>query len=363
MTEKLRLGVIFGGKSNEHEVSVVSAVHIVDACDPERFEVVPIGISNTGAWIGADESVRAIARARIGHLRTVETDASGLLSNPEALSILRTVDAVFPITHGTNGEDGTLQGLLELAGIPYVGAGVAASAVGMDKVFQKQVWAQAGIPVVDYQVVHEQEWRQDRQEVLNTIARQVPYPAFVKPANAGSSVGVSKVRSREDFATAVEMALEHDSKVLIEQAIQGREIECAVLGNVNPEAAPLGEVIPDREFYDYDAKYAADSRSQFVTPADLPVVTADTIKKIAIMAYKAIDCAGMGRVDFFLTDENIVFVNEINTLPGFTPISGFPKMWQAAGVSYRDLISRLVDLALERHAEKRARAGKTVHTP
>ena len=357
MTGRLRLGVIFGGETSEHEVSVVSAQHVMAACDPERYEVVPVAITTGGAWLTPRETEELLPAVRAGHLRRIEGgEGEGLLARPAALTALSEVGAVFPVMHGRNGEDGTLQGLFELANVPYVGAGVAASAVGMDKALQKAVFRQAGVVVVDHVVFSMSQWEADPTGVAREIERRLPYPAFVKPANAGSSIGVSKVRSREDLTEAVAVAVRHDRKVLAEQAIEGREIESAVLGNDEPDVAPLGEVIPDREFYDYEAKYSPDSQSRFITPADLPEYTANTIKKMAITAYKAIDCAGMARVDFFLARDGAIYVNEINTIPGFTPISGYPKMWQAAGLSYAALISRLVDLALEHHGEKQQRA-------
>lgn len=363
MRQCLRLGILFGGRSNEHEISVISAQHVIAACDPERFTVVPIGITTTGAWLTPEETAQRLPLIRSGQLTRLEGAAGeSLLTRPQVLAVLRQIDVVFPVMHGLNGEDGTIQGLFELAGVPYVGAGVAASALGMDKALQKQLFRQAGLQVTDYVVVLGSRWRSERREIEQEIERQFSYPVFVKPANSGSSVGVSKVRSREDLGEAIAIALQHDRKVLVERAIEGREIECAVLGNDQPETAPLGEVIPDREFYDYQSKYSPDSKSQFVTPADLPEETADTIKKMAILAYKTIDCAGMARVDFFLSRTHGIVVNEINTIPGFTPISGYPKMWQAAGLSYQDLISRLVDLALERHREKQG-YGEGVYTP
>jgi len=353
-----RLGIIFGGRSGEHEVSVVSAQHVIAAADKERFDVVPIGIARSGAWLTPEETEAALARDAASYQKTLDAaDASrqGLLARPQALEALARVDVVFPVLHGPYGEDGTLQGLLELAGVPYVGAGVAASAIGLDKALMNAVFAQAGLPLPEHRVVLGWRWEAEQDAITRELESAIPYPWFVKPANGGSSVGVSKVRSREDLSEAVQLALRYDRKLVVEQGIKGREVECAVLGNDEPQTSPLGEIVYQREFYDYEAKYL-DPNRQLIAPAHVPAETVARIQAMAVQAYRAIDCAGMARVDFFLLPDGSVCLDEINTIPGFTPISMFPRLWQLAGLTYSQLISRLVDLALERHEEKRRRA-------
>jgi D-alanine-D-alanine ligase len=351
MAERLRLGVIFGGQSGEHEVSVVSAQHVMAAAR-DRFEVVPIGVSKTGAWLMPEETARQVEREDEAYHKRLELpEAEGLLARPEALAVLREIDVAFPLIHGTFGEDGTLQGLLELAGVPYVGAGVAASAIGMDKALMKRIFRQAGLDVVEHIVVRSTQYRAEAEDVWRAVESSIGYPAFAKPANGGSSVGISKVRSREDLGRALCLAFRYDRKVLVERAVEGREVECAVLGNDEPEPSPLGEICYTREFYDYEAKYL-DSSTQLIAPAKVEPDTARRIQEMALEAFRAIDCAGLARVDFFLTADGQILADEINTLPGFTPISMYPRLWQLAGLSYSALISRLVDLALERYREK-----------
>ena len=356
MSERQRLGVIFGGRSPEHEVSVVSARSIMREADGERFEVLPFGITRGGRWLTSDETRPRLERVEAGETRALGDDAErGLLDSAAVLEGLRGVDVVFPIVHGTFGEDGTLQGFLELAGLPYVGSGVAASAVGMDKELMRALFAQADLPQAAYLVLRDGEIDRPSDEVLRSVERDLGYPCFVKPANGGSSVGVSKARSREDFASALTEAGRHDRKVLVEEAIAGREVECAVLGNDEPEASPLGEITPGAEFYSYEAKYLDDS-SVLTVPARVADEVRDRVQGIALRAYRALGCAGLARVDFFVTPDDDVRVIEVNTLPGFTPISMYPRLWQEAGLSYSALISRLVDLAFERHG-RRATAG------
>jgi len=351
MAERQRLGVIFGGQSGEHEVSVVSAQHVIAAAG-ERFEVVPIGVSKTGAWLTPPETQRQLDREDEAFHKTLElADADDLLARPEALASLREIDVAFPLIHGTFGEDGTLQGLLELAGVPYVGAGVAASAIGMDKALMKRMFRQAGLDVPEHIVVRSTQYRAQAEDVAVAIETSIGYPAFVKPANGGSSVGISKVRSKEDLAHAFCVAFRQDRKVLVEQAIEAREVECAVLGNDDPQPSPIGEIRYTREFYDYDAKYL-DPSTQLVIPADLPDETVRRVQDLAVRGYRAIDCAGMGRMDFFLTGSGDLYIDEVNTLPGFSPASMYPALWQHAGLGYGDLIARLVELALERHRER-----------
>ena len=350
IADRLRLGVIFGGQSLEHEVSVVSAQHVTEAAS-DQFDVVPIGVSKDGAWLTPDETQRQLDRDDEKFHKTLEVEGQqGILARPEALSALGEIDVAFPLIHGTLGEDGTLQGLLELAGVAYVGAGVAASAIGMDKALMKRIFSQAGLEVAEHIVVRSSQYA-DKDEIAAAVEASVGYPAFVKPANGGSSVGISKVRSREDLGRAICLAFQYDRKVLVEEAIEGREVECAVLGNDNPEPSPLGEIRYTREFYDYEAKYLDDS-TELIVPAQVPEGTARRIQDVAVQGYRAIDCAGMGRMDFFLTPDDRIIIDEVNTLPGFAPESMYPLLWQHAGLSYADLIGRLVELAQERHKER-----------
>ncbi len=351
--ERLRMVVLFGGRSVEHEVSVVSAQGVLGAIDRDRFDPIPLGITRSGVWLTARESASFLGRLGPGHYTSLPAmEGDGLLGKLDAIAALRDADVVFPLVHGTHGEDGTLQGLLELAGVPYVGAGVLASALGMDKSLQKSLFRQAGLPVCDWVTVPNHLWEDEEQTWEREVEGRIGYPCFVKPANGGSSIGTSKVQSREDLSEAITEAFQYDSKVLVEQAIAGREIECSVLGNHKPEASPVGEIIPSREFYDYVAKYE-DQNTQLVVPAQVSKEAEDKIRELAVVAFQAIDCAGMARVDFFLTPDTQVFVNEINTIPGFTPISMYPKLWEAVGLSYSDLIARLINLALERQRERR----------
>lgn len=348
-SKRVRAAILFGGRSAEHEVSVVSAQGVMAALDPDRFAAIPIGVTRQGTWLTPVQTENALARIRLERLRSLDEPlGDGILYRTQALGTLRRVDVVFPLIHGTNGEDGTLQGFLELAGVPYVGAGVAASAIGMDKTLQKTVFRQHGMPVADDVVVLSSQWRRDPQGVRQGVDVTLRYPCFVKPANGGSSIGTSKVRSREDLDAALAEAFVHDRKALIEECVDGRQVEVAVLGNDEPEASPVGEVTFSGEFYDYHAKYD-DPRTQLHIPADIPPQTADHIRETALAAYKAIDCAGFARVDFFLTLQGSIYLNEINTIPGFTPMSMYPRLWEYAGLSYRDLITRLIELALERH--------------
>lgn len=353
--DRLRVAILFGGRSAEHEVSVVSARGVMEALDSRRFQAVPLGITKEGAWLTPRETQQALACIPPGQYAPLPVlDRTGILARPGILEVLQEVDVVFPLVHGTNGEDGTLQGFLELAHVPYVGAGVAASALGMDKALQKALFRQVGLPVADWLTIYSHEWCNDPATVTRFIEGEMGYPCFVKPANAGSSIGISKVWSRENLMGAVFEALRYDCKVVVEQAIVGREIECSVLGNDEPQASPLGEIIPSREFYDYEAKYH-DVSTRLVIPVILPPNKEEEIRRLAVAAFRAIDCSGMGRVDFFLSEEGKVYVNEINTIPGFTPISMYPKLWEVAGLSYAQLISRLIELALERHQKRVAR--------
>lgn len=352
MASKLRLGVIFGGRSREHEVSVNSAEHVIAAAS-DRFDVVPIGVTKSGAWLTPDETQRQLDAPSEPFTRAMELEgAQGILARPEALGVLNEIDAAFPLIHGTFGEDGTLQGFLELAGVPYAGAGVAASAIGMDKGLMKRLLRQAGLDVVDFIVVRSTQYQNEQREIVDAIETSIGYPAFVKPANGGSSVGVSKVHSREDIGKAMCTAFHYDRKVLVERGVTAREVECAVLGNDDPQPSPIGEVHYTREFYDYDAKYL-DPNTELVIPAEIPDETSHRIQELAVRGYRALDCAGMGRMDFFLTDDGEIYLDEINTLPGFAPTSMYPRLWQQAGLSYPDLIARLVELGIERHQEQK----------
>lgn len=359
--KRLKVAILFGGRSAEHEVSVVSAQAVMAAMDDARFQAVPIGVTKQDTWLTPGDTERALAAIRAEKFRALEEPLGrGILHRTQALAALRRVDAVFPLIHGTNGEDGTVQGFLELAGIPYVGAGVTASALGMDKALQKTVFRQHGFPLADDVVVLASRWRADPVAVAREVEAAIAYPAFVKPANSGSSIGTSKARSREDLDESLEEAFRYDRKALVEVAIEGRQVEVAVLGNDEPDASPVGEVTFDGEFYDYRAKYE-DPNTRLHIPADIRDETAEQAREMALAAYRAIDCAGLARVDFFLTPQNQLVLNEVNTIPGFTPMSMYPKLWEYAGLSYSDLITRLIELALERYQEKPALSGPEGH--
>jgi D-alanine-D-alanine ligase len=359
---KRRLVILFGGRSAEHEVSVVSAHSVLAALDPDRYDVMTIGIDKEGRWHHLPALPTPRAPGELPAVGDTEGRSVALSGEPGEAALVAAdgsrseVDVVLPLLHGPFGEDGTVQGMLELAGIPYVGAGVLASAVGMDKAVQKVLFRAAGLPVVDHEVVHEHEWERDRDAVSDRAFR-LGLPVFVKPATLGSSVGITKVKRWDGLPRAIEEALSYGRKALIEQSAEGfREIECSVLGNDEPEASLPGKILPDpeAEFYDYRAKYLAEATTLEV-PARLPGPVADRVRAMAIDAFRAIDAAGMARVDFFFRDPDEILLNEINTIPGFTPGSMYPLMWEASGVSYPELIDRLVDLALERHDRERKR--------
>ena len=371
--KKLRVGIIYGGRSGEHEVSIASAAAVVQNLDKQRYEAIPIRIEKDGRWIIADRlPVSASAAEVIEQSRTHAAHRLGrggreahLLAHPgdeQIMTIERgdtpsitglALDVVFPVLHGPYGEDGTVQGLLELANIPYVGAGVLSSAVGMDKAMAKLVFAARGLPQANYLVVLRREWNAARAAMTADVTSTLGYPVFVKPANLGSSVGISKVKREADLAAAIDLAGEFDRKIVIEAGVpNAREIEIAVLGNDAPEVSVPGEIIPSREFYDYQAKYLDDD-SRTVIPADLPGPVTSEVRRLALEVFRAVDCAGMARVDFLMDGSNgTLFVNEINTIPGFTTISMYSKMWAASGVTYPELLDRLIRLARERHAEK-----------
>jgi D-alanine-D-alanine ligase len=356
----------FGGQSSEHEVSLASAQSVANALDKDKYEVIYIGITKQGRWITSGNPMAQLVAATNSPLlkaspveepvppaeeiaqRELVERAGGSRVSP-----FSTVDVIFPLLHGPFGEDGTMQGLLELADVPYVGAGVAASAVGMDKALMKDIFRAQGLPVTDYVVVLRSEWQAQPELTIQRIEGAIAYPCFAKPANLGSSVGVSKARNWDELTEALNTAAKYDRKILVERAVIGREIECSVLGYEQPIAAIPGEVVPQREFYDYIAKYA-DENTQLIVPADLPEETRQRVQELAIAAFRAIDCSGMARVDFFVeAATGRVIVNEINTIPGFTAVSMYPRMWGGSGLTYSQLIDRLIELALERYADKK----------
>ncbi len=354
---RLRVGVLFGGRSGEHEVSLASARSVLGALDRSRYEVVAIGITRDGEWLlveGPDQLVEGKG-TRTG---VVPGIAGRPLVSIGALdetvpSIDASLDVAFPVLHGTYGEDGTVQGLLELLGVPYVGPGVMASAMGMDKVAMKTAFQHAGLSVLPYRILMVTAWRDDAVAVTRVTEEHLPYPMFVKPSNLGSSVGVSKATDRAGLRRAIDEAFRYDRKILIEQGLDCREVECGILGNDQPEASALAEIVPKRDWYDYRAKYEP-GMSEVCIPAPLPPSLAQQIQAQAIQAYQAIDCSGMARIDFFLDRASAQsYVNEINTIPGFTTTSVYPKLWEASGLSYPALLDRLIQLALERHDERR----------
>jgi D-alanine-D-alanine ligase len=387
---KLRVGVLFGGRSGEHEVSLLSAASVLNAIDRNKSDVVPIAISKEGRWLTSGESQKLLSgdpgQENPRHLRAGDpesTPGAAVLARGDSVLVppeprgqhhslipfesgaapehrpahqAIDVDVIFPVLHGTFGEDGTIQGLLELAGIPYVGAGVLGSAAGMDKDVMKRLFAAAGLPIVKHVTVLRSQWEKEPKKVQKQIESKLKYPVFVKPANLGSSVGISKAHDRKELGPAMDVAASFDRKIIIEQGVGGkkkaREIECSVLGNDEPKASVAGEVVPIKEFYDYAAKYL-DEGSELLIPAKLSKKLGKEVQEMAIAAFQAVDCAGLARVDFLLdpTSEKL-YLNEINTMPGFTAISMYPKLWAATGLEYPKLIDRLIELALERHAEK-----------
>jgi len=359
--KKLRIAVLYGGTSAEHEVSVVSARSVLAAIDRDKYDVLPIAITKQGEWLLPERAPAELQAAdgalpEVGGGRAVVLREGGNLLASGRDQTPGPIDLVFILLHGPGGEDGTVQGLLETLNVPYVGAGVAASALGMDKSLQKPVFEVAGIPVTPWIAVTESEFARDPQAVLRRAQDAFGLPAFVKPANLGSSVGVSKCRTPMELQRGIETALDHDRTVLIEKAIDARELECAVLGNDEPEASVVGEVVPAHEFYDYEAKYLIEG-SKLLIPAPVPDDVSDQIRRYAVDAFKAIGCAGMARVDFFWDGEQVL-LNEINTIPGFTPISMYPRLWEASGVPYASLLDRLIDQAIARHTRRTQRAGK-----
>ena len=389
MAKKQRVGVLFGGRSGEHEVSLLSAASILQAIDRNKFDVVPIGINKAGHWLtsgaaqglleGAGTNAAEPSKLRAGDPAAtpgarVLAEGQPTLMAPEPETALtrggtaaldshaalggQSLDVVFPVLHGTFGEDGTIQGLFELAGIAYVGSGVLGSAAGMDKDVMKRLFAQAGLSIVKHVTVLRAEWEQAPRKAIAQIEAALRYPVFVKPANLGSSVGISKAHNRKELGPALDLAAKYDRKLIVEQGVGGKkakalEFEVAVLGNDNPQASAVGEIIPCKEFYDYEAKYLSEG-SAAIIPARLNRAVTKRIREMAIAAFRACDLAGLARVDFLMEPggKRRIYLNEVNTMPGFTSISMFPKLWEATGLNYQELITRLIELALERQAEK-----------
>jgi D-alanine-D-alanine ligase len=362
--KRLRVGVLFGGKSGEHEVSLASAASVIRGLDPDKYEPVPIGISKEGHWLigtGAQKLLPDVLRQGQRVMMNADpTDAAMVRLDGSGGG--QRLDVIFPVIHGTFGEDGTIQGLLELAGLPYVGAGVLGSAVGMDKDVAKKLLQFADIPVVPWTAIHRHQWEANQEAVQSAIEEKFAYPVFIKPATLGSSVGMTKVHNREELAPALNLACEFALKVLVEKAVTAREIEVSVLGNNVPQASIPGEIVPHREFYDYAAKYLEEG-TQLLIPAELKPAQIKKIQALAVAAFQALELSGMARVDFFLEKTGgKLYLNEVNTIPGFTSISMYPKLWEATGIPFRDLIDRLITLALEQHAEK-ARTKYQIELP
>ncbi|MBI4214140.1 MAG: D-alanine--D-alanine ligase [Chloroflexi bacterium] len=351
---RLRVGVIYGGRSGEHEVSIQSARSVLAAIDPERYEAVPIGITQEGSWhaVEPDALLAGGASDRSRLLPSADPRERGLARTERSDGAPEPFDVAFPLVHGTFGEDGCIQGLLELASVPYVGSSVLGSAVGMDKILMKRVFAASGIPVVPWVEVSRFDWERQPSTVADRVANSVGYPCFAKPANLGSSVGISKVTSGDGLAAALDVAAEFSSRIIVERGVNARELECGVLGNDEPEASVVGEVVVAREFYDYVAKYE-DERTRLRIPADIPEGIAERIRCLAVDGFRAIGANGMARVDFLWSQtDGELYVSEINTIPGFTPMSAYPRLWAASGVTYPELIDRLITLAIERHTDQ-----------
>jgi D-alanine-D-alanine ligase len=354
--KRLRVGILFGGRSGEHEVSLASAASVIRALDPEKYEAVPIGIDKDGRWLVSQKAQKMLADVlKNGDRVLLPADPSAATLVPLAAGSGQPsvpVDVVFPVLHGTFGEDGTVQGLLELANMPYVGAGVLGSAIGMDKDVQKRLFAQAGLPVVPFVVFRRSEWEKNREDIATDILTRLRLPIFVKPAAAGSSLGMTKVTTREQLPEAIDFAAQFGLKVIVERGVDAREIEVSVLGNDEIRASIPGEIVPHREYYDYKAKYI-ESGTQLVIPAELPEKLVVAFQELAVKSFRAIEGTGMARCDFFLErGTNEIYVNELNTIPGFTSISMYPKLWEASGLPYSKLIDELISLALELHQQK-----------
>ncbi len=362
--KRLRVGVLFGGRSGEHEVSLASAASVIRGMDPDKYEAVPIGITKDGHWLvgeGAAKLLPDILRSGRRVMLTADPTEAAVVPLDRGAGAQR-FDVIFPVMHGTFGEDGTIQGMLELANLPFVGAGVLGSAIGMDKDVSKRLCQAAGIPVVPWVTVQRSRWEKEPAAVQAEIEAKLEYPLFVKPAALGSSVGMTKAHNAEELAPALNLACEFGMKILVESAVSAREIEVSVLGNHQPQASVPGEIVPHREFYDYTAKYLEDG-TQLLIPADLKPPQAKKIQSMAVEAFQALELSGMARVDFFLDKKSgKLFLNEVNTIPGFTSISMYPKMWEASGIPFRELIDKLIELALEMHREK-ARTKYAIDLP
>lgn len=367
MVSKLKIGVLFGGRSAEHEVSLVSAASVINALDKSKYDIVPIGITKEGRWLSTVNAIQLLKE----HAPIEQLPEHVLLPDPRKQSLVNIsgafpqdahhLDVIFPVIHGTFGEDGTIQGLFELADIPYVGTGVLGSAIGMDKIVAKRLLQQAKIPVTADVAFLFSEYQQKPKPFIALIEKKLGYPCFVKPPNQGSSVGISKAHNKKELIEAIELAGQYDRKILVEKAaIKPREIEMSVLGNDDPKVSLPGEIVPSNEFYDYDAKYV-DGKSTAIIPAAIPKSVLKKMQQCAVTAFTALDCAGMTRVDFFLQKNGKFYLNEINTIPGFTSISMYPKMWEATGLKYPDLLDELIRLAVERHEQKKTL--KTMYTP
>ena len=381
MAKKLRVGILFGGRSGEHEVSLLSAASVLKAIDRNKFDVVPIGITKEGRWLTSSEAqilLKGDSSAAAGSLRAGDPEAAaGAKLLHEGIPTLmapipgqqgtagKAIDVIFPVLHGTFGEDGTIQGLFELAGIPYVGSGVLGSSVGMDKDVMKRLFSQAGLPIVKHVTLLRSDWEKTPKKAIKQVESALKYPLFVKPANLGSSVGISKAHNRKELGPALDLAAKYDRKLIVEQGVGGalrngklaakaRELEVAVLGNDDPKASVVGEIIPGKEFYDYEAKYLSEG-SVPVIPAKLTKAESKQIREMAVAAFRACDLAGLARVDFLMdpVGRRRIYLNEVNTLPGFTQISMYPKLWEATGISYTELITRLIELAVARDNEKK----------
>jgi D-alanine-D-alanine ligase len=364
LKKRLRVGVLFGGRSGEHEVSLASAASVMRGLDADKYEAVPIGITKDGHWLVGEGAVKMLPDVLRGGRRvmlTADPTEAALVPLDRGAGAQR-LDVIFPVMHGTFGEDGTIQGMLELAGIPYVGAGVLGSAVAMDKDVAKRLLKSVGIPVVPWVTVQRWRWEKEPAAVRAEIEKEFEYPVFVKPATLGSSVGMTKVHTAEELGPALNLACEFAMKVLVEKAMEAREIEVSVLGNHEPQASVPGEIVPHREFYDYTAKYLEDG-TQLLIPAELKPAQTEKIRSMAVAAFRALELSGMARVDFFVDKKTgKIYLNEANTIPGFTSISMYPKMWEASGIPFRELIDRLIELALEMQAEK-ARTKYAIELP
>jgi len=362
--DKLKVGILFGGKSGEHEVSFCSASSIIKAMNREKYEVIPIGITKSGCWLSPEESCIALETGKIEGNDMIawksRPDENQLIilsreNNKTKYSFPDKLDVIFPVLHGPYGEDGTVQGLLELMDIPYVGSGVAASSVAMNKDLMKKIFQQADLPQANWMTIKRNRWNKDRKKILDEIKNQLKFPLFVKPTNLGSSVGISKVQQNQGLEHAINVAASYDRKVIIEEGVENViEVECSVLGNDEPEVSMVGEIQPGGEYYDYDSKYM-DKNTRLIIPARIPGNIVEEVQKISKLAYLAIDAAGLSRVDFFVQkriDYYKVYLNEINTIPGFTRSSVYPKLWQKTGIDFSELIDRLIQLALERFRDK-----------